>query len=93
MVNQRRSLPRIVEVTTKQNIMFSYSKMTAENYDSHSIFVKYASRKSHILLFCVDINCVIITTQGMIGLLHNYTGTEQSVRVSRVMLPITGDCS
>ena len=34
----------IVEVTTNRNTSFLYSKTTAENNDSHSLFVKYAKR-------------------------------------------------
>ena len=34
-----------------RNTLFLYSKMTAENNDSHSIFDKYASKKSSKVLF------------------------------------------
>ena len=34
-----------------RNTLFLYSKMTAENNDSHSIFVKYASRETSKVLF------------------------------------------
>ena len=35
---------------------FSSIKMTAENNDYHSIFVRYASRKSRKGLFCFDLD-------------------------------------